>query len=46
VAGQSPGRSALVDSRSTDGDLSRLRGQVTALASRFPLYPELTEGAR
>jgi glycine hydroxymethyltransferase len=30
----------------TDGDLSRLRGRVTALASRFPLYPELAEGAR
>jgi glycine hydroxymethyltransferase len=30
----------------TGEDLSALRGRVTALAARFPLYPELTEGAR
>jgi glycine hydroxymethyltransferase len=30
----------------TEEDLSGLRGRVTGLAARFPLYPELTEGAR
>jgi glycine hydroxymethyltransferase len=30
----------------TGEDLRTLRGRVTALAARFPLYPELTEGAR
>jgi len=29
-----------------DEDLSGLRDQVTGLAARFPLYPELAEGAR
>jgi len=28
-----------------DSDLSRLRNQVTGLAARFPLYPELAGGA-
>ncbi len=30
----------------TDEDLSGLRDQVAGLAARFPLYPELAEGAR
>jgi len=30
----------------TDEDLSGLRDQVTGLAARFPLYPELAEGTR
>jgi glycine hydroxymethyltransferase len=30
----------------TDEDLSGLRGRVTGLAARFPLYPELAEGTR
>jgi glycine hydroxymethyltransferase len=29
-----------------EADLSGLRGRVTGLAARFPLYPELAEGAR
>jgi glycine hydroxymethyltransferase len=28
-----------------DGDLDCLRDQVTGLAARFPLYPELAGGA-